>query len=284
VAAGQLLVVLDQAQLQAELQSLRAEQAQDRLNYQRFDYLARAGAASALERDELRQTFVASTARLRARQADLSFRDLRSPIAGTIGDLQVKVGDVIRAGDPFTTVIRNGELMARIDVPARVRQQLQLGQPVILEDPASNRTLARGVVDSIDPSVTTGTQVLLVKARFRNPDGALRNGLRVRTRVMLAQRQQLAVPVGSVTQSSAQSYVFRVGTLKDLLANPGQAPVDQLKQLPPGSRFALQTRVQLGRLQGDRYPVLRGLSAGDAVITSNLLNLRHGSLVAPAGS
>ena len=55
VAPGQLLVVLDQVQLQAEVASLRAAQAKDRLNYERFDYLVKAGAASAIQRDELRQ-------------------------------------------------------------------------------------------------------------------------------------------------------------------------------------------------------------------------------------
>ena len=55
VKPGQLLVLLNQEQLQAEVSSLRSAQAKDRLNYERFDYLARVGAASALQRDELRQ-------------------------------------------------------------------------------------------------------------------------------------------------------------------------------------------------------------------------------------
>ena len=125
VKPGQLLVVLDQTQLQAEVMSLRSAQAKDRLNYQRFAYLARQGAASAIQRDELRQAYISTSATLRAREADLAFRDLRSPIAGVIGDVSVKVGDVIRAGDPFTTVIRNGQLNARIEVPASFRNRVR---------------------------------------------------------------------------------------------------------------------------------------------------------------
>ena len=276
VRPGQLLVVLDQAQLQAEVASLRAARAKDRLNYQRFDFLARAGAASNIQRDELRQAYISSSAALKAKQADLAYKDLRSPLAGTIGDIQVKQGDVIKAGDPFTTVIRNGELMARIEIPARYRTRLRPGLPVLLEDPGSSQTLASGRIDSIDPSIRTGSQVLLVKAGFSNRDGTLRNGLRVRTRVVLEQRQQPSVPLAAVTQSSGQSYVFRLGSLAELEQNPGQAPLQQLKQRPPGSRFALQTRVNLGPLQNGRYPVLQGLAPGSVIITSNLLNLRHG--------
>ncbi|MEB3208156.1 MAG: efflux RND transporter periplasmic adaptor subunit [Synechococcus sp.] len=284
VRPGQLLVVLDQAQLQAEVMSLRSEQAKDRLNYERFAFLARVGAASILQRDELRQGYIAATASLRAREADLGFRDLRSPIAGTVGDVTVKIGDVIRAGDPFTTVIRNGELTARIDVPARLRNRVRPGQTVILEDPGSSQPLVRGVVASIDPSVDIGNQVLLVKATYDNRKGNLRNGLRVRTRLVLASANQLSVPVGSVIQSSGQSYVYRLGTLQELERDPGQAPLERLRQLPTNSRFALQTRVQLGPLQDGRYPVLQGLDARALVISSNLLSLRHGLPVQQAQS
>ncbi|MFM7312336.1 MAG: efflux RND transporter periplasmic adaptor subunit [Cyanobium sp.] len=283
VTPGQLLVVLDQTQLQAEVLSLRSAQAKDRLNYQRFAYLARVGAASVLQRDELRQAYIETTATLKARQADLAFRDLRSPISGVIGDVTVKVGDVIRAGDPFTSVIRNGQLNARIELPAAFRNRLRPGQTVILEDPGSSRPLVRGVVDSIDPSVNVGNQVLLVKAAYDNRDGHLRNGLRVRTRLVIDSREQLSVPVGAVIQSSGQSYVWRFGTFQDLEREPGQAPLERLRKLPPSSRFALQTRVTLGPLQEGRYPVLSGLESGSEVITSNLISLRHGLPVRLAG-
>jgi len=284
VKAGQLLVVLDQAQLQAEVLSLRSAQAKDRLNYERFDDLARVGAASALQRDELRQSYIETSANLKARQADLAFRDLRSPIAGVIGDVTVKVGDVIRAGDSFTTVIRNGQLTARIDVPARLRNRVRPGQTVILENPGSSQPLVRGLVDSIDPSVNVGNQVLLVKASYNDQAGSLRNGLRVRTRLVLDSGAQLSVPVGAVIQSSGQSYVYRLGTLQELERDPGQVPLERLRRLPPTSRFALQTRVQLGPLQDGRYPVLGGLDASALVIRSNLLSLRHGLPVQQAPS
>ena len=49
-----------------------------------------------------------------------------------------------------------------------------------------------------------------------------------------------------------------------------------VRKLPPGTLFALQTRVQLGPLQDGRYPVISGLDSGARVIRSNLLALRHG--------
>jgi multidrug efflux pump subunit AcrA (membrane-fusion protein) len=193
-----------------------------------------------------------------------------------VGDVQVKQGDVIQAGAPFTRIVRNDRLLARVEVPAVYSARLRPGLPVILLDPASGQPIATAPIRSLDPAVVAGTQSLLAKAEFANPSGVLRNGLRTRTRVVLDARQQLSVPFAAVTQISGQSFVFRIGSLADLERRPGQAKLEALRKLPPGSQFALQTPVQLGPLQNNRYPVLRGLEPGARVITSNLINLRHG--------
>jgi hypothetical protein len=38
----------------------------------------------------------------------------------------------------------------------------------------------------------------------------------------------------------------------------------------------VQTAVQLGTLQNNRYPLMSGLSAGDRIVTSNTALLRSG--------
>lgn len=279
VRQGQRLLVLDQVQLRAEVAALRAQTETDRINYARFEQLARVGADTALRRDQARQQYISSRQQLVARQADLQFRDLKAPIDGVVGDIQVKQGDVLQAGTPFTTIIRNDRLLARVDVPAIFTDRVRLGQPVVLMDPVRNVPLAEGQVRSIDPGVVAASQSLLVKAEFPNPRGDLRTGMRTRTRLVLDSRQQPAVPFAAVTQVAGQSFVFVVGGLEQLRNNPGRLDKARLAALPADGRFALQVPVKLGPLQDNRYPVLSGLRAGQQVVTSNLLNLRHGSLI-----
>ncbi len=281
VRAGQLLLVLDQAQARADVARLRAAVATNRLNFQRYDYLVKQGAASAIQRDEFRQTYIASREQLVATEADLAFRDLRAPIGGTVGDVRVKVGDVIAAGSPFTTIIRNSQLLARVEVPAIYGNRVRPGQAVILLDPSTGTALAEAPVRSIDPAVSSGTQALLVKAAFNNPNQQLRTGLRIRSRLVLDSREQPFVPFAAVTQQADQSFVYQVGTLAQLRRNPGRVDLQPLSQLPPSTPVALQTRVQLGPLQNNRYPVLKGLDPGSRVITSNLINLRNGMPIQP---
>ncbi len=119
VQQGQLLVVLDQTQLREELRALESQRQESRLNLERFEFLVKQGAASAIQRDALSQNFIAADAAVRAKQADLAFKDLRAPIAGVVSDVKVNPGDVISAGTPFTTIQRVGRLLARVQVPAR---------------------------------------------------------------------------------------------------------------------------------------------------------------------
>jgi hypothetical protein len=113
----------------------------------------------------------------------------------------------------------------------------------------------------------------------KTSDAVLRNGLRTRTRLVLDSRQELSVPFAAVTQISGQSFVYAVGSLADLERRPGRTDLAVARKLPAGTSFALQTPVQLGPLQNNRYPVLKGLQAGTRVITTNLINLRNGAPV-----
>ena len=131
-----------------------------------------------------------------------------------------------------------------------------------------------------------------MKALFTNTDGSLRSGQRLRTRVQLQSQQKISVPFAAVTQTSGQSFVFRMGSFAELKANPGKTDIEriskgiELGKLPANTLFALQTPVTVGELQNNRYPIVKGLTLNQKVITTNLLNLKHGMPVQlkPAGA
>ena len=282
VEPGQLLVVLDQAQLQAQLAEERAKAETAKINWERYDYLARVGASSQKQLDTYRTQYFSAMERVKATEANVSYSNLKSPSAGTVADVKAKVGDVLQQGQVFTSLVQNNELEARVEVPAVFASRLALGQPVLLSSPGKNAVIATGQVQSIDPRVNSQTQGLLVKAVFANTDGTLRDGQRLRTRVQIEAKQELSVPFAAVTQTSGQSFVFRLGSLDELKANPGKADLERLDKaskngkLPPNAQFALQTPVVVGELENDLYPINKGLKPNQKVVTTNLLNLKHG--------
>ena len=279
VQAGQLLVVLDQEQEQAALRRDVAKAETDQINYQRYKFLADQGAVSEKQRDQYRQQAISSREKAIAQQATVGYNNLTSPINGVVADVSVKVGDVLKQGQTFTQLVKNNKLEARIELPSVYGPRLKTGLPVVLMLAGSDKPLATSTVSRIDPTVSSGTQALLVKSVFENPEGTLRNGQRLITRVELETKSIDAVPFTAVTTASGQNFVFRVGSLQQLEQQPGNAPIEELKQLPEGTKFALQTPVEVGTVQNNLYPVLKGVKAGEMVITSNLMNLKHGSPV-----
>tara|TARA_B100001063_G_scaffold9520_1_gene7490 strand:+ start:138 stop:1280 length:1143 start_codon:yes stop_codon:yes gene_type:complete len=290
VDPGELLVVLDQAQQQALLAEDKAKAATAKANYERYVYLAETGATSQKELDRYRTQYIAAAEKVKVTEANLSYSNLRSPSGGTVADVNVKVGDVIQQGQVFTSLVQNNELEARVEVPAVFSARLEKGQPVLLSAPGSYDVIATGSVDTIDPRINPKTQGLLVKAVFPNTDGMLKDGQRLRTRVQIKAKDELSVPFAAVTQTSGQSFVFRLGSFDELKANPGKADLETLEKgikagkLPAEAQFALQTPVTVGELENQLYPITKGLELNQKVATSNLLNLKHGMPVqlAPA--
>lgn len=265
------------AALEARVVEEQARLARDRANYQRYRYLQSQGAASLQDLDTYRTQAIAQEAQLKASEdvvrsaraklaaasERLQDRLVRAPFAGQISDLRVKSGDVLREGDPFTRLLRNDRLLSRISLPSTLADRVQLGQTVTLADPLSGRVLATGGIKFIDPTVDPATQSLLVKAEVANPGGRLRNGQRVRAWLEFGRREALAVPFQAVSRSAGQSFVYTLGRGAD------------------GRPQALKVPVRLGPLQDGCYPLLDGLQAGDSLITSNLLLLRHRAPVKP---
>ena len=282
------------ANSEAQVSEVRARLEKDKANYQRYQYLKGQGASSAQELDSYRSQFLSQQASLKASQdgvlaakaaleaagSRLSDTIVTAPIPGQVSSVQVKLGDVIKEGDPFTSILRNDRLLTRIEIPATQVAKTRPGLPVYLQDPSSRLPLAEGRLSFVNPMVDASTQALLTKAEFANPSAALRSGLRVRTLVQFGQKQQLAVPFAAVSQSAGQSFVYVLGQAADLPADQREG----LGSLPPNTPLAIKLPVRLGPLQNNCYPVLAGLRPGQRLINSNLLSLRNGTVVKPRPS
>jgi RND family efflux transporter MFP subunit len=201
--------------------------------------------------------------------AELSETLVVAPFAGTVGDIPVKLGQVVDTEDVLTTLTQNQVLDLRLSVPAEQARQLQLGLPVLLIND-QNDLLQRGKISFIAPDVDPRAQTVLVKASFDNPNGKLRNGEFVKARIIWQKRPGLLIPATAIVRQAGEPFVY--------VAVPGQASGD--KTTPPGLIAQLRP-IQLGKLQGNRFQVLSGLSAGDRLVVSGTLNLQDGATIQP---
>lgn len=212
-------------------------------------------------------TFDQAQAQADVSQEDLSFRQVVAPVTGRVGDVSLKVGDVVQAGQTMLTITQNSELFLRIQVPTSRASQLGLGTPVELLDPDTGNPLATGSISFISPEVTEAGQSILAKARFPNEAGNLRDGQFVRARLIWSTNSSLLVPTVAVSRIAGQTFVF--------------VATDQPQENGQNLRVATQRPVQLGQIQGNNYQVIDGLNAGDEVVVTNILQLRDGAPITP---
>lgn len=276
VRPGQLLFVLDQQQQRAEVDADAAEAQKDRLNAERYIFLNQQGAVSSKDRDFYVTQAIQSRDRLRASIATLGYKNVVAPIAGEVGNLNAKQGDVVQAGSPVTSIIDNSQLWARLDLPGEEGWRVRPGMPVEITAPDRPQLRAVGQVSFVAPSLDRERQTLLVKAVFDNRDGALRNRQRVQARLLYGRRQSLAIPEQAVLLQAGQTFVFVAVSAEEARRRLGRP----LEPPPPtGLPVALQVPVQLGLLQNGAFPVEAGLNRGDSVIVGNLARLRSGMAV-----
>ncbi len=298
VRAGQPILELDNVQESASLNASRAEANKDRINAERYVFLNQQGAVSAKDRDYYITQAIKSQDQARASAATLGYKFVTSPIAGELGALDtVKLGDYVRQGQAITGITDNSVLWTLMDIPATMASQVKIGQVVRLQSQGNEAVSGTGKVVFISPyyGVSGSTQspnTLLVKATFPNLTGRLKTGQYVKNRIVLGTNASLAVPVQAVMFQAQQPFVYRVLPLSTVLPKikaSEQIPEKQkqaLEALPPSTPIVVQTPVQLGTLEDNRYPVTSGLQSGDRVVVSNTALLSSGMPVrlAPAQS
>jgi RND family efflux transporter MFP subunit len=277
VAAGAPLMLIDPARQRAAVDTQHAAreanlaaQAYWRRQYRRIQRLVAGGAAS---RQELEQTesslrqaeanVLETDAQKKAQTVELRYYSVKALGGGTVGDIPVRVGDYVTPQTLLTTVDDNQVLEAYVEVPIERASRVAMGMPVEIVDGAG-KVLADSQVTFISPRAAADTQTLLVKTRVENRDGRLRTAQVSRARVIWGQRQGPVVPVLAVQSRNGQTFAWVV------------------REAAPGALAADQRAVDVGPIEGQSYPVLRGLKAGDRIVVSGVQKLRPGARVVAA--
>jgi RND family efflux transporter MFP subunit len=276
VQAGQALVQIDPSQQQATLDQLaaarRLKEATARFAEDRAQRAARLAGEGLLsqqdaeqaksERDAAVADVSAADAQLAAQAAQLRFFKITAPFAGTVGDVPIKLGDLVTTATKVTTVDQNAMLEAYVFVPVERAADLTPGSLVELLD-ARGAVAASSPVTFVSDQASADTQSVLVKGLFPNPT-ALKAAQMVRARVVWSTRPGLTLPTLAVVRQSGQPFAF-------VAAREGAGAV------------ARQHAVTLGAVDGNDFVVTSGLAPGDQVIVSGVQKLRDGAPVAPKG-
>jgi len=148
-----------------------------------------------------------------------------------------------------------------------------MGLPVGLFLSKNSDPVVTGRISFISPNVSPTSQSILAKAEFPNPRNRLRNDQFVVARLIWSARPGILIPTAAIARLGGATFVF-VAERAPQKASPSGEP-----QPTPGQPqlIARQKPVKLGNLQGNNYQVLEGISAGDQIVVSGILNVSDGT-------
>ena len=200
---------------------------------------------AALEEVRVRQALLTQRrSEVELAREQLTATVLTAPFDGRILDRPAGTGQYLAAGDPVVTLVRVHPLRLRVEVPEREAGSIRSGQPVqvtVEGEPAAQT----GMVVRISPAIASDNRTLLVEAEIPNPMARLRPGSFARAEIVVESAlPSLLIPATAVVSFAGVDRVFIIEKDK-----------------------AVERRVQLGRKTGDRMQVLKGLAAGEAIVT-----------------
>jgi membrane fusion protein (multidrug efflux system) len=260
VRKGQVLAILNDSELRAEVRRAAALRDQARLTYARFEQLSQEKIASPQDRDNARAALQVAQANLGLAQARLSKTRVLAPFSGVVGSRLVSPGAYLRAGDAITEIARIDTVKVAFAVPERYLADLRRGAGVTVTTVVFPGRQFTGSVNVLDPILDAATRSARLSARIPNREGELRPGMSADVTAVIAERPQaVTVPDEAVFAEGDRNFVFVVQPDSSVVRRP----------------------VTLGARQPGRVEVRQGLQGGEKVVRAGHQKLYEGAKVAP---
>jgi RND family efflux transporter MFP subunit len=259
-----------------EVQQARATMERAEADYKRFVQLVDEGAVSRAEHDLRRADYLAAKAqyetavnqmrqlyqsllaqKVRVAMGRKAVEDtiIRAPFSGVIAEKAANVGRYTKKGDRIATIVRVDPLRIELTIPEGAVAAVRKGQKVSFSVQSYPDRQFEGTIAYIGPAVRADSRALVVEAIVPNPKALLQPGLFATARIELpAARPSVVVPVAAVKNEG--------GVFKLFVAKNGRAE----------ARI-----VQIGREAGGSVEILRGLAAGERVVSPQTIGLADGA-------
>jgi RND family efflux transporter MFP subunit len=276
VKTGAQLVQIDPSQQQASLDQIVAARKQKEVGLHLAEERAKRATSlrgeglvsqqdfdqAVSDRESAAADLRAVEAQIQAQASQLKFFTIAAPFDGVVGDIPVKIGDLLTTATKVTSVDQNAVLEAYVNVPVERAPDIGPGSRVELLD-AHGAALGESQVTFVADQASPETQSVLIKAVFPNAT-KLRAAQIVRARVIWSTRAGLLLPTTAVVRKAGQTFAF-------------------IAEGEGGAATAKQRAVTLGAIEGNEYVITAGLKPGERVIVSGIQKVSDGAQVAPKG-
>lgn len=264
---GDLIIELNADMEKAELLSLKAQAALALITYNRDkdQFAAQSISKATLDADEA--NLQSANAQVDQQAALIAKKIIRAPFTGRLGISQIDLGQYLNPGDPIVTLQSLDPIFVDFYFPQQDLPHLATKQPVIFSTDTYPHLSFKGIITSMNPKVDPATRNVEVRATLSNSDLKLLPGMYGVVQINTGSaKEYLTVPQTTVSYNPFGDLVYILKQKeKDKQGNP--------------IFIATQSFVTVGETRGDQVQILKGLKAGDLVVTAGQNKLKNGSLV-----
>lgn len=260
VAEGKQLVQIDDDSERASLTAAEASLTVARDAATRTSTLSERGISASSTVESANAQVESARAQVAQVQTMLDAKKLTAPFAGDIGIPRIEVGQWVSAGTIYATLQDLTKMRVDFSVPEQQIATLAMGGAVAVASEVGDFS-ATGRIIGIEPQVDPRSRLVSVRAEVENPSGKLIPGQFLRVRIALPSEDGvIAVPQTAISSSlyGDTVYVLRAGEKAEEFT-------------------AEQVFVTIGRRSGGRIEVVKGLNAGDQIVTSGQNRLTNGA-------
>jgi membrane fusion protein (multidrug efflux system) len=256
VAAGQLLLKVDDAELQAQLK--RAEYqlklTGERLNRQRI--LLEKDAVSREEFDQVQTDYNILETDIDLLTTKIAKTEIHAPFAGTIGFRGVSLGSYLQVNTVIARLIDQSKLKLEFAIPEKYGAVFLSGKKINFRTEVFPQDF-EAVVYAVDPKVDIATRTITVRGIYNNSAGKLLSGTFARINLIVNQSDEaLLIPTESIVQEMEGKKVWVVSNGK-----------------------AKSQTITTGFRTNNQVEILTGLQAGDTIMVTGLMQVREGAAV-----
>jgi len=261
VERGHKLVDLDSSIDDAELKGLKAEQQLAQVRFDRSEKLIAKHYVSNSDYDQNIALLSQAKALVAAKQEIIKKKQILAPFSGELGIRMVNIGQYLAAGSAIVPLQTLAPIYADFMVPEAHLASLHSGQQLILTVQSYPDKEFTGEITAINPLVDVGTRTVKIRATLKNEELALRPGMFADIKLLLSEKRGvLTLPDTAITYNPYGDSVFAIKPDKTGL-------IAQLKQ------------VTTGETRDGRVEIVKGLSAGERIVSAGQVKLRNGMAV-----
>jgi membrane fusion protein (multidrug efflux system) len=270
VAAGEVVLKLDDADLQAQLREVRARLVTARADDERGRSLRAAGVLSHQEAERMVSDAAVLAAQRDLLEVKLDRSVIHAPLAGAIATRMVSVGEIVQSGRPLYKIVQDDPLKFRTPIPERFAAFLHLGQEVRVSVAAYGDRRFVGTITRINPTADEANRSILVEAAVPNPEGLIKPGFFGSGDIVYDPRgPALVVPEAALTTFAGVTKVFVVkdGKAEERVVRTGVSVAEQRREIADGVHEGEEVAVtNLGQLEnGAAVTVTHGEPVADAI-------------------